>query len=289
MSSIFRVGGVPEHFNYPWHLALEKSHFRQKGDFEVSWKDVSGGTGSMRKKLRENELDLALMLTEGAIQAISEGEDLEIIGTYVSSPLLWGIHVGSESSFEKVGDLEGRRIAISRKGSGSHLMSFVLASQMGWEGRSLDFVEVKNFEGAQKAFDEGRVDVFLWEKFTTKPLVDRGEWRRLEVIPSPWPCFLMVARAGLSHHFPNALLQMMEVLRETRTLLSKNETLAYLHQKYKLEKEDLAEWYSQTHWLCEPVISGRDFSLAQLALHDLGLIDSIRDNSHYLAEICRIS
>ena len=39
-----RIGGVPEHFNYAWYLALKQGHFKQH-KVEVRWKDYFGGTG----------------------------------------------------------------------------------------------------------------------------------------------------------------------------------------------------------------------------------------------------
>ena len=188
-----RFGGVPEHFNYLWHVALAHGLFESKAKVSLSWRDVLGGTGSMIKKLENNELDVAIMLTEGAAKAIADGMEMKIIGTYVQSPLQWGIHVPGQSSLEKIADLEGKRFAISRKGSGSHLISFLLAEQQGWELDKLQFELVKNFEGAQDSFAKGESEVFLWEKFTTKPTVDTGEFKRGGIIPTPWPCFVMVA------------------------------------------------------------------------------------------------
>ena len=33
----------------------------------------------------------------------------------------------------------------------------------------------------------------MWEKFTTKHMVDTGEWRRVGEFPTPWPCFSIAA------------------------------------------------------------------------------------------------
>ncbi len=45
-SNIIRVGGVPEHFNLPWHLAKETGLFA-KHNVDVQWTDVPNGTGAM--------------------------------------------------------------------------------------------------------------------------------------------------------------------------------------------------------------------------------------------------
>ena len=38
-----RIGGVPEHFNYAWYLALKQGHFKQH-NINVRWKDYFGET-----------------------------------------------------------------------------------------------------------------------------------------------------------------------------------------------------------------------------------------------------
>lgn len=66
-----RIGGVPEHFNYAWYLSLKQGHFK-KQNIEIFWNDYSGGTGQMTKALRENVIDMAVILTEGIIKDITE-------------------------------------------------------------------------------------------------------------------------------------------------------------------------------------------------------------------------
>lgn len=40
------VAGVPEHFNYAWHVAMERGLFHAH-DVHVVWQDVGAGTGAM--------------------------------------------------------------------------------------------------------------------------------------------------------------------------------------------------------------------------------------------------
>ncbi len=54
----------------------------------------------------------------------------------------------------------------------------------------------------------------MWEKFTTKWLVDSGEWRRVGECVTPWPCFVVTARNEFIEQHPDALKAMMEVLME---------------------------------------------------------------------------
>ena len=173
-----RIGGVPEHFNLPWHLALEAQRFESL-DIELAWRDYPGGSGAMAKALRDGELDAALLLTEGAVAAIADGAAFKIVSLYTDSPLVWGIHVPAASRFRAEAELRGARYAISRMGSGSHLMAFVHARAKGWPVEQLAFVTVGNLAGAVDAFAAGTADVFFWEKFMTKPLVDAEQFRRV--------------------------------------------------------------------------------------------------------------
>ena len=77
-----RIGGVPEHFNYAWYLALKQGHFKPH-NINVRWKDYFGGTGQMTKALRENEIDIAVILTEGIIKDITEGSPCKIVQVFV--------------------------------------------------------------------------------------------------------------------------------------------------------------------------------------------------------------
>ena len=95
-----RIGGVPEHFNYAWYLALKQGHFKQH-DINVRWKDYFGGTGQMTQALRNNEIDMAVILTEGIIKDITEGNPSKIVQVFVESPLIWGIHVAHDSTFKQ--------------------------------------------------------------------------------------------------------------------------------------------------------------------------------------------
>ena len=85
-----RVGGVPEHFNTPWHTAAVNGAFTAAG-LQVEWIDFPGGTGAMTKALREDEIDVALALTEGLVADLHRGNPSKLLGTYVPTPLTWAM------------------------------------------------------------------------------------------------------------------------------------------------------------------------------------------------------
>ena len=188
-----KIAGVPEHFNLPWHLCIENGEFEVE-NIDLQWIDVPEGTGKMCQMLRNGETDIAIILTEGILKDIVAGNESSIIQMYVESPLIWGIHVDTNSNFHNVSDLENKKAAISRLGSGSHLMSIVNAKNQNWYTENLQFEIVNTIDGAVEALTNGKADYFMWERFMTKPLVDKGIFRKIADCPTPWPCFVIAAR-----------------------------------------------------------------------------------------------
>ena len=74
-----RVGGVPEHFNTPWHLANAAGKYAEVG-IALEWVEFPGGTGAMASALRNDQIDVAIGLTEGIVADILKGSPARIIG-----------------------------------------------------------------------------------------------------------------------------------------------------------------------------------------------------------------
>ena len=67
----------------------------------------------MVSKLRNNELDVAIALTEGLCFNIASGSDeFRIVGTYVDAPLTWAVSTGSQSVHKNIDSLQGATIGI---------------------------------------------------------------------------------------------------------------------------------------------------------------------------------
>lgn len=262
-----RVGGVPEHFNLPWHLAMEDRAFVDAG-VVLDWTDFPGGTGAMTRALRDGSLDIAVVLTEGIVADIIKGNPSKIIGQYVRTPLIWGIHTGANSSFQKEAELDGARFAISRNGSGSHIITYVMAQIRGWDPSAQQFVKVGNLDGARKALTDLDADGFLWEKFTTKPYVDNGEFRRLGEVRTPWPCFVIAARNEVLENDRNSVEIMLKVIRRyCQQFMYRDDAIDLVSKRYELEYGDAARWFGQTQW------SGND-QMSRPVLHNV--IDSLK-------------
>jgi len=243
-----KIVGVPEHFNFPWLMAIEEGAFKTRG-INLVWTDVPEGTGKMCTMLEEGQADLAIILTEGIVKSIIEGNPVKIIQEYIATPLQWGIHVAADSEFQNMADLQNATVAISRFGSGSHLMSFVNARNQGWETSSLKFEIIHTLDGAIEALKSGTADYFMWEHFTTKPIVDAGIFRRLEDCPTPWPCFVIAATESFLLKNKEVLRHILEVINlyttEFKLIPSIDRTLS---NKYGQQLEDVREWLSLTQW-----------------------------------------
>tara|TARA_B110000046_G_scaffold183541_1_gene219840 strand:- start:6383 stop:7243 length:861 start_codon:yes stop_codon:yes gene_type:complete len=242
------VGGVPEHFNYPWYNTLKNKEY-DKHEINLRWRDFPGGTGQMCKALRNGDVDIAIVLTEGIIKDIADGNPSKILQTYVKTPLIWGIHVAAKSVFKKIKDLEHASIAISRLGSGSHLMAIVNANNQGWDVSKLKFKVVDNLQGGIDALNNGDADYFMWEHFTTKPLVDSGIFRRIGNSPSPWPCFVIAVRnEDLKNNFYEVKKVLDIINTETRDFKEIKNLDKTLANRYKQQLEDIQEWLKITEW-----------------------------------------
>jgi len=243
-----KVGGVPEHFNYPWYITLKNKEY-SKHNINLRWQDYPGGTGQMCKALREGSVDIAIVLTEGIIKDIADGNPSKIVQTFVKTPLIWGIHVGAKSSFKKIADLEHATIAISRFGSGSHLMAIVNAYNQGWDLSKLKFKVIKNLQGGIDALTNGEADYFMWEHFTTKPLVDKGTFRRIDDCPTPWPCFVIAVRNEVLENNFNEVKHVLDVINaETKDFKKSNAIDKILAVRYEQQLEDIQNWLKITEW-----------------------------------------
>lgn len=242
------IGGVPEHFNLPWRLAIEEGKFREIG-LDLHWSDMGGGTGQMIRGLETGSIDIAVLLTEGITKAILEGLKAKIIQVYVVSPLHWGIHVPFNSNIKTVDDLKGKTFAISREGSGSHLMTYVKASQEGWNTNELKFNSVGDVYGGLWALENNEAQGFLWEKYTTFPFTEQGKCRYIDEVVTPWPCFVIAVRDEVLEKHGAILKQMCEVVNKKAFEVKNNEdTVEIISWRYNLRSGQVENWLTETDW-----------------------------------------
>lgn len=269
-----RVAGVPEHFNAPFHIAKGRGLYEERG-LNFEWSMVPQGTGEMARMLEAEEVDVAVMLSEGAVARVADGAAIKVVGTYVKSPLRWGIHVRNGSGIKDPSELRGKVFGVSRMLSGSHLMAHVFAHECGWDlAKDAPLNAVGTLDNARKAMKAGEIDAWLWEKFTTKFLVDSGEWDIVGEVPTPWPCFCFVASDRAIAEREQEIRDMVEVTRGVCTEYKQNageSTLKYVMEHHAVgTKQDATEWLDGTHWACALEVTQQTLEKTQEALVTIG-------------------
>jgi len=256
-NTTIRLGGVPEHFNLPVHLAHEKGAFAERG-VDLQWTTFKGGTGQMTKALRNDEVDACILLTEGIITDIANGNPSLIISEYVTSPLIWGIHTGFNNNLRHHSDIYDKKYAISRFGSGSHLMAIVDAHSQGKNIDTEQFNIIKNLDGALSSLSEVSTDVFYWEKYTTKPFVDSGQLRRVGEYLTPWPCFMIAATKKAIKEKPESLIRMLRTIHDSCDyFMQSDDNIDLVAKRYGILPNDVANWYHKTSWAIHGWVSNK--------------------------------
>lgn len=249
------ANNAAEHFSTPLHFAVTHGFFTARS-LTVTLEPFPAGTGHMIKSLESGSLDLAIGLTEGWIASLGNGTDFfKLVGTYVSTPLCWAVSTGaSRTDKTSVADLRDGKLGISRFGSGSYVMGFVLADTEGWlqkddsDKEPWTFVPLETFKNLRDAVNDGRADAFMWELFTSKRYYDSGEIKQIGTIYTPWPSWQIVAHADMvvvgQEDKTAAVRRFLEALDEGVAYFQKHkeEAVEYISTHLDYSAEDAREW-----------------------------------------------
>lgn len=273
MNKVIRIGGVPEHFNLPIHLAKENGEFAAKG-IDMQWTTYKGGTGQMTQALRNDEVDVCILLTEGIISDIIKGNPSKIVSIYVKTPLIWGVHTGAKNDLDNYQDIYSRQYAISRFGSGSHLMAIVDANSKEKRIIKEQFSVIKNLDGALESLSALETDIFYWEKFTTKPYVDKGILRRIGEYHTPWPCFVVAARQQIIDEYPEELTRMLRTIHDScdRFMINSRDSMELVSQRYEQKPKDVERWFHHTEWATHGWVSDKMTNSVVYNLKTAGIV-----------------
>ena len=227
------------------------------------------GTGHMVAALQSGEIDVGVGLTEGWIAALGKAQAAQqdagfrVVGTYVETPLCWAISTGARrEDLTSENDLKGKKVGVSRIGSGSYVMSFVLADQKGWlNTQSSDppfpVEPLNTFSNLREGVNNGTADFFMWEHFTSKRYYDNGEIKRIGDIYTPWSSWKIVASNNLLNpaNWANGAHASHPAIKdELEDLLQKinkgvkhfeehqEEAIEYISTKLDYSEEDARAW-----------------------------------------------
>jgi ABC-type nitrate/sulfonate/bicarbonate transport system substrate-binding protein len=253
----------PEHFSTP--LEFAKKHY----GLDSKLLPYPSGTGHMVTALQSGEIDIGVGLTEGWIaalgkaQADKEDAGFRVVGTYVETPLCWAISTGARrTELNGINDLKGKKVGVSRVGSGSYIMSYVLADQQSWLDTSSSSppfpIEALNtFANLREGVNDGTADFFMWEHFTSKRYYDNGEIKRIGEIYTPWSSWKIVAvndllypanwSSSVNASKPALKEELEDVLQKINKGVkhfeeNQEEAVQYISTKLDYSEEDAREW-----------------------------------------------
>ena len=266
-----RVGGVPEHYNLPIHLATEDGSFHNAG-IDLQWIEFPGGSGEMTNALRNDEVDIAILLTEGILTDIIKGNPSKIVSGYVKTALTWGIHTQEKNSLIHE-NIFNRKFAVSRLGSGSHLMPMVDALMRNQQIENEQFIEIGNLDGAIQSLKNEETEVFYWEKFTTKPFLKKGHMKRIDDFVSPWPCFLIAARNKFILSNSDLLSTTLKVIQSASAKFMKLKNAPNIvNERHNIELKDAERWFHSTEWAVDGWVSNKMLEGVHYILKESGIV-----------------
>jgi len=236
-----RVGYVREHFSSPLLQYAEAD-----GGKTFTLVECPSGTGQLISRLTNDEIDVAIALTDPLISGIAKGSQAyKLVGSFVTTPLNWAVSTGIDSKYQSISDLQNTTLGISRLGSGSQTMAYVMALQQGWPTDKLDFKVNNDIHGLVKSVNDGSTSAFMWEWFTTKPWVDSREVRFIGSVPTPWPSWLIAA------HPERATVDVLRTFLGTLTSYVRafdseekrsGDNVNFIREKFGYQEEDIKAW-----------------------------------------------
>lgn len=247
MKRVLRIGFIPEHFATPLAFADKHGFLAKRGIENYKLVPFPSGSGHLISALKNGEVEIVVGLTEAFVRGISGGDtEYEIVGEYVKSPLCWSISTGhSRNDLQSIDDLKkiagGANIGVSRIGSGSYVMSFVLALQEKFPDK-FNFKVLDNFKNLRASVNDGTTDAFMWEYFTSKPYYDNGEIKPIGEIYTPWASWVVASSTKLpAEEVSNFILALQDGVNYYKT--HEEEAIEYILSELDYnDRNDLELW-----------------------------------------------
>ncbi|KAJ3836991.1 hypothetical protein F5878DRAFT_652807 [Lentinula raphanica] len=268
-----RIGYVREHFSSPLLQFAESDEGRT-----ITLVECPSGTGQLISRLTKDEIDVAIALTDPLISGIANGSKAyKLIGSYVTTPLNWAVVTGKNSKYDKISDLEDTTIGISRLGSGSQTMAYVMGFQQGWSPETMRFQVHNDIRGLINSVNDGRTSAFMWEWFTTKPWLDSGEVRFIGSVPTPWPSWLVAAQSSTNPEsltqFLTALSSHVNAFDSVQSRETKN--IEFIRSKFGYKEQDIEAWMNTVGYPQDCLVISKDVVMTTLkTLEKAGVVRS---------------
>ncbi|KAJ3881045.1 hypothetical protein F5051DRAFT_398263 [Lentinula edodes] len=268
-----RIGYVREHFSSPLLQFAEADEGRT-----ITLVECPSGTGQLISRLTKDEIDVAIALTDPLISGIANGsEAYKLVGSYVTTPLNWAVITGKDSKYEKISDLKDSIIGISRLGSGSQTMAYVMGFQQGWPSESMNFQVNNDIRGLIDSVNDHSTAAFMWEWFTTKPWLDSGEVRFIGSVPTPWPSWLVAAQPSVNtealKQFLTSLSSYVRSFDSAESRATKN--VNFIKSRFGYGEEDIEAWMKTVGYPQDCLTIPKDVLMNTLSvLENAGVVKS---------------
>lgn len=270
------IAAVPEHFTIPLLQGIKKNYF---SECPIHIQEHPHGTGSMVRSLESRRVDIAIALTEGLVAAkLNEKSKLKVVATYVDSPLHWASVAGyNNSQINSLKDLKDKTFGISRFGSGSHIMSYILADNEGWNAsKDIKFKVAGGLEQLLQGVEKGEIDTFMWERYMLRPSVSGKRVKYIGDTITPWPCFMIAAHENFIENRGDELKKILIAIRKSTESFKANveESLTDIQKYCSLNSEDSKTWFNDVRFSKDGSVSKKVLETTVKALTKTGVLET---------------
>ncbi len=177
-TELLRVGNAGrESFSFtPANIGQEVGIFAEHGlNLEIAG---FGGDAKLQQAMAADAVDVGLGSGPG-MAFVAKGSPVKGIAAMAGPPLIFALAVRADGAIKTVGDLKGRKVAISTVGSATNWLMNEVSRQQGWGYDG--FVQVPIGENGARvaAVKSGAVDACVVEIGTALNFADRGDGRIL--------------------------------------------------------------------------------------------------------------
>jgi hypothetical protein len=139
--------------------------------------------------------------------------------------------------------------------------------------------------GATESLNGAESDVFFWEKYTTKPLVDQGKLKRIGEFITPWSCFQVVASNNILKENPEAVKDLLGVINfATKQFMTADNSVDMVLENFDMKPEDALSWFYSTEWNTDFQVSEKMLENVMHSLVKTGNIEAPVNPKSLLAD-----
>lgn len=167
-------------------VAKERGYWKQNG-LSGEWAPFRSGRGLI-DAMAADSIDMMWSIFEMVMPAVARGLPLVVVAD-LGAGLQWHFWVPSASSIKKPEDLKGKKIGVTRAGSGSHAFGRVVAKRLGL-GPQTKFVATGGVRQLMAGLKTGVVEAMILPFLTVAKLKFDGRIRPVvsvsDHLPKPW-------------------------------------------------------------------------------------------------------